>query len=43
MSALIEHFRILSRWGLQWDTVFVALIIPVCILALADRRLRRLR
>jgi hypothetical protein len=30
-----------SRWGLRWYMIVGALLVPVCLLALAEARLRR--
>ena len=32
-----------SRWSLRWYMIVVALLVPVCVLALAEARLRRSR
>ena len=38
---LLGH--VISRWSLRWYAIVAALIVPVALLRIADRRLRALR
>jgi hypothetical protein len=38
--AVLEQLGSTNRWNTQWPTVLFALLIPVCLMAVADKRMR---